>query len=473
MLYALAVIGIFVLVLAVRALLFRPADKPAAPAAEVTVYEERAVENFRDMIRCRTISYDEVSAQDEHEFEKFRALLDVRYPHIAAACEKRRVGLSGVIYHWKGKNAAKPWVLMAHYDVVPVDETMWQEAPFDAVLKDGEIWGRGTLDTKCTLHGVVEAAETLLENGFTPQNDLYLCFSGDEETFGESAAAMVRWFEAQGISPSVLDEGGAIVEGVFPGVALPAAAVGTGEKGISNVELSITGKGGHASTPPQHTPVGELAQAILAVENHPFQAELVPPVAALFDTLGRYAGFGMRLVFANLWCFRPLLFALAKKSGGELNAMVRTTCAFTKMEGGTAWNVIPSKVTAGANMRLLNQSPEQAAQEIRKKIGNDRVQGTVLAPNAPSPFSVTEGPEWDTLKETIRQTWPGVVVTPYLMVAASDSRHYARISDRVYRFCPMELPAESRQTIHGHNERIAVDALLKIVTFYIRFIQKL
>ncbi|HPF88410.1 MAG TPA: M20/M25/M40 family metallo-hydrolase [Candidatus Limiplasma sp.] len=473
MLYVLGSLLLLILVLVIRALLFRPREKQVAYAAATAINETRAVETFRQMIRCRTISYDDPALKDEAEFEKFRVLLDERYPQIAANCEKHCIEPAGIVYHWKGNSARHPWVLMAHYDVVPVEEDQWTENPFDAVIKDGAVWGRGTVDTKCTLLGVMEAVETLLEQGFTPQNDIYLCFGGDEELEGKSAQAIVKWFDQQGISPNVLDEGGAIVNHVFPGVSTPAAVIGTGEKGHTNFAFTLRGAGGHASSPAPHTPVGRMAKAICKIENHPFKAEMVPPVADLFNTLGRYAGFGMRLIFANLWCFKPLLFVLGKRMGGEFNALMRTTCAFTKMEGGTAWNVIPPTVFAGADVRLLNQTPEQAAQEFQKIIANDQIQIDIVTPTPPSPYSLTEGAAWDTLKEAVRQTWPGVIVTPYLMMAASDSRHYARISDRVYRFCPMEMPSEIRKTIHGHNERIPMETLLKIIAFYLCFIQKI
>ena len=474
MLYWLFVIPVlFVLILFIRALLFVPKGKQTALPMDVSVNEERAVANFQDMIRCRTISYDDRSMQNESEFEKFRALLDDRYPAIAKHCEKHFIAPAGVIYHWRGKGGNTPWVLMSHYDVVPVEEKMWSEAPFSAVIKDGEIWGRGTIDTKSTLLGVMEAAETLIEQGYEPTNDIYLAFGGDEELSGASAQAMVRWFEDQGISPTVIDEGGAIVDGVFPGVAKSTAVIGTGEKGITNISLTLEGRGGHASTPAPHTPVGVIAQAIAAIENHPFKATMVPPVADLFNTLGRHASLGMKLIFANLWCFKPLLFMLAKRKGGELNAMVRTTVAFTKIEGSKAWNIIPPKVSAGANLRLLNQTPAVAVRELEQRIGNDEVKVNLVLATEPSPYSVSAGDGWDALKESILQTWPGVVVSPYLMMAASDSRHYARISDRVYRFSPMAMSPEIRKTIHGHNERISIKTLVKIVAFYQRLIRNI
>ena len=473
MLYLLAVPVLFILVLVVRTLLFCPKGEHTAAGEEVTVERERAVDTFREMIQCRTVSYDDASRQDEREFAKFRTLLDERYPLVASTCEKHLVSPAGVIYHWKGKGGNDPWILMAHYDVVPVEESMWAQKPFDAVIVDGEIWGRGTIDTKSTLLGVMEAAQTLMEQGFTPQNDIYLAFGGDEEVSGSSAQAMVEWFEKRKLSPTVIDESGAIVEGVFPGVTKHVAVIGTGEKGITNIEISMESEGGHASIPPRHTPVGILAKAIAAIENHQFKQTIVPPVAEMFDTLGRHAGFGMRMIFANLWCFRPLLFALAKSRGGELQAMLQTTCAFTKMEGGAAWNVIPPKVSAGANMRLLNHTPEQVVRELQNVIQDKQVKVEVVLGTAPSPYSRSDGKGWDTLKEAILQTWPDIIIAPYLLRAATDSRHYSRISDRVYRFTPLFMSHETRKTIHGHNERISMESLLEIIAFYIRLIQKI
>jgi len=473
MLYWIGIPAVFFLVLIVQTLLFRPNGTFTVPAMDVTVDMNRAVDTFREMIQCPTVSYDDRSLQDEREFEKFRALLDERYPAVAKRCDKHFIAPTGVIYHWKGNNNQTPWVLMAHYDVVPVEEGMWSQPPFSAAVINGEMWGRGTIDTKSTLLGVMEAAETLIEQGFEPQNDIYLAFGGDEEISGTSAQAMVNWFEGRGISPTVIDESGAIVDGVFPGVSKSIAVIGTGEKGITNIGFTIEGKGGHASVPPRQTPIAVMAKAISAVESKPFKAAIVKPVRDMFDTIGRHAAFGMKLVFANLWCFRPLIFLLAKKQGGELNAMLRTTCVFTRAEGGTAWNVIPPKVTAGANLRLLNHTPEQAVRELEKKIGNDQVKVDVISGTEPSPYSRSDGEGWETLRETILQTWPEVIVSPYYMMAATDSRHYSRISDRVYRFTPMIMTKEIRSTIHGHNERIPLESLKIIIAFYLRLIQKI
>lgn len=469
-----AIFIVFLLVIIIRAAAFQPKAEPEFPDMPVNVDSGHAIQALAAMVQCRTVSYMDPSQEDQAEFEKFRSLLTSLYPGVTAACEKHRIGLTGVLYYLKGRRSDAPSVFMAHYDVVPAEETMWEKPPFDALLESGVLWGRGTLDTKGTLCGVMEAAETLLAGGFIPENDMYFAFSGDEETIGPSAPAMVDWFLERGITPGVvIDEGGAIVSGVFPGVSGPCALIGTGEKGMTNIELSLESKGGHASAPPPNSPVGLLAQAITEVENNPFPLMLMPPAAQMFDTLGRHASFGLKLLFANLWCFKPLLGMIAQKRGGELNALMRTTCAFTLMKGGEAWNVLPPKVSAGANLRLLTGTPEEAAKRINSVIKNDEIKVRVVSGNPPSKFSDTSCEAWDKLKTSILQTWPGVLVSPYLMVACSDSRHYCRITDKVYRFSAMELSSEERKMIHGNNERIPVDKLIKAVEFYTRLMSKL
>lgn len=466
-------LAVFIVVIVIRALRFRPLPAADLNVEEIPVRADEIAERFARMIRCKTVSSLDERLTDRMEFDKFQKLLGELYPGVHNACTLEQIGPSGMLYMLKGKSSAAPVVFMAHYDVVPADESAWDKPPFSGEVENGVLWGRGALDTKGTLCGVMEAAEGLIAQGFVPENDLYFAFSGDEEIAGETAPAMVAEMERRGVIPAmVLDEGGAVVENIFPGVDKPCALIGTAEKGMLDVELSIESNGGHASAPPPHTLIGLLAKAVVRIENNPFKSRLTPPVAAMFDTLGRHSSFVYRLIFANFWCFLPVLDAICRKRGGELNAMMRTTCAFTMMEGSKATNVLPPSATMRANLRIIGgETPDGAIENMKSITNNPDIKFSTIYGMNPSRDSLMGGQSWEALKDAIAQTWPGALVSPYLMVACSDSRHYCRISDGVYRFSAMELSKEERAMIHGHNERIPVDKLAKIVQFYTRLMR--
>lgn len=470
-----ALLLLFLAVIVIRALLFRPKTETPVSPAPVSVDKEKITDDMVAMIRCKTVSYRDEALVDRKEFEKFEKLLFERFPAVAEKAEFQKIGKTGLLFYVKGKSNAQPSVLMAHYDVVPVDEDGWDKPAFEGIVEDGVIWGRGTIDTKGSLLGVMEAADAALAEGFVPENDLYLAFSGEEEIDGDSCRDIVTYFEQNGITPAlVLDEGGAVVENVFPGVKESCAVVGISEKCGLSLDLTLLSSGGHASTPPPKTVMGKLSKAVCRLESHPFPCRLTPPAAGLFDTLGRRSTFFYRLIFANLWCFMPLLDLICRLSGGELNALVRTTVAVTRMEGSKAYNVLPPKGTVGLNIRLLNgDTVESAVSHIKKVVKNDTIEVSVVSALAPSVCSDTDSPAWEKICTAVQQTFDNTVVSPYLMMACSDARHYSRITDKAFRFTPMRLSKEERATIHGNNERIPVETLAETVAFYVRLLKML
>ena len=464
----------FLAVVLVRTLKFTPKDQPECSQESVELNQDAVVHALSELVRCKTISYHDSSLEDDAEFRKLIDKLPGLYPHVFEACTLRELPGRALLFRWPGKIHEEPAVLMAHYDVVPVNEENWEKPAFEAILEDGVLWGRGTLDTKVTINGVLFAANQLIAEGFQPEHDIYFAFSGGEEVSGPGATNVVKLFQEEGITPGiVVDEGGAVVENVFPGVTQPCGLIGIAEKGMINVQYRTVSTGGHASSPKPHTPVGVLAAACKRVEDHPFKCHIQGPAALMFDTLGRHSNFLYRMIFANLWCFGWVIDLLGKLSGGEMNALVRTTSAFTQMEGSSARNVIPPEAKMVANMRLNpSDSVASALEYLKKTVKDDAVEITALESCEPSRVSQVDCPAWDKIAASVAETWKGCIVAPYLMVQCSDSRHWGRISDKVYRFSAMDLTKEERGTIHGNNERIRLETLKKSVEFYIRLMSK-
>lgn len=473
---ALILFVLFVAFVLIRAALFKPpADSPVS-LTEHPFSEESVSAHLSEMIRIPTVSNIDPAKSDLRVFSDFRDLLQSLYPEASRVCSRELIGPSGVLYRWKGKSAEESVVFMAHYDVVPATETGWVHEPFSGKIDDaGVLWGRGAIDTKITLCGIMEAVEARIREGFVPDRDIWLSFSGDEEVFGPSAPAIVEHLKSLGVRPSlVLDEGGAVVSNVFPGVSQPCAVVGIAEKGMMNVELAVESNGGHASAPPRRQTVDILARAIRSVLARPFPARLTPASAAMFDVLGRRSSFGYRVLFANIRIFLPLFKLICRLSGGELDAMMRTTCCATTLSGGPAFNVMPSLASAGFNLRLLSgDTVEGTLSEIKSRVRDDRVKVSLAYGNDPSPAASTDSNAWKAVSESIRAVWPEAVPAPYLMVACTDSRHFSRICDNVLKFSAMELSKEERGTMHARNERIPVAKIPLTCSFFWNLIGRL
>jgi carboxypeptidase PM20D1 len=473
LLVIISLVVVFFAVVILRALLFSPLPVELPALVPVTFDQSAVTDHLARMIRVPTVSNRDEALVDRAQFEKFRALIGELYPSVTATCPRELIGSSGVVYHWKGKSTDKSTVLMAHYDVVPASEEGWIHPSFSGELdSDGVLWGRGAIDTKITVCGILEAAEERIKEGFVPEHDIWIAFSGDEEIMGPSAPAVVDWFASRGVKPAlVLDEGGAVVTNVFPGVSKPCAVIGVTEKGMLDVEFTVKSQGGHASTPPVRQPVATLAKAIARIDSRPFGARLTPAASAMFDTLGRYSSFGYKLLFANLWCFLPLLKKVCALSGGELNALMRTTCCFTVLEGAPAYNVMPAVARSGANLRILQgETGETAFVRLRGLVRDPSVEMRVVYSFDPSPVADRSGEEWRSVADAVALTWPAAIVAPYLMVACSDSRHYGRICDTVLRFSAMELTKEERATMHARNERIPAAKIPQTCAFFYRVI---
>lgn len=429
---------------------------------------KRIVSDFRAMIRLKTISSDDPRKMDLHEFEAFRQLLKDRFPAVREHAEIREIPPTGILFKIKGKSSNAPSVLMAHYDVVPADQEGWTYDPFGAEIHDGRIYGRGTLDTKGTLCSIMEAVDHSLSRGWIPKNDLYLSFGGEEEISGETTWNIVDTLKREGVRPAfVLDEGGAVIPEGLPGLKKKSAMVGIAEKGTANYMLTVRAKGGHASTPPRHTAIGKLAKAAVRLEENPFPARLSTPVRLMFREIAKEVPFYEKPAFANAGLLEPFIKTAATILGSSFNAMVRTTTAVVIFEGRSAFNVLPDRAAMGVNVRMLEgDTPESVCEELKKRVKDQDIEVALIAGTPPTPVSEIDCGEWEMLKRVIRRVWKDVPVGPYQLNGGTDSRYYSAISNHVYKFTPMEMTAEERGTVHGANESVRIENLLKTVLFY-------
>lgn len=455
---------------------FKPPAAYRRPAAHSFQIAEMPLGiKLSELVQIETVSYFDVRKIDKAAFLQFQEKLQTLFPAIAAQCERVIINELGIIYRWAGKSGDAPSVLMSHYDVVAAPPDNWLHPPFSGEIKDGYIWGRGTLDTKCTLVASLQAAESLMAEGFVPSQDIYFCFSGDEEVAGPTAPAILEALIGWGVKPYlVLDEGGGIVSDALPGVRQPAALIGTCEKG--QMELIFTAKGvpGHASKPPRHTALGRLAKAISLVEKRPWPLRYTSTVLQNMDTLGRHARLPWKIIYANLKPLKPFISLVTALRGGEFAAQLRTTCAFTMAGASTATNVLPQEAWAGANVRMLPGEHSKSVKRRAQRLMRGRhIEIKTNVFSEASPLSRTDDDIWKMLEEAVTEVWPEALAVPYMFMAATDSRHYSRVSEHVYRFSALAWSKEERALMHSYNERISLKALVKMQAFYEALIRKL
>jgi len=432
---------------------------------------DAALERFRELLRYP--SYSHAGAEGvEEALAGLQAALERSFPLVHVQLEREHVAGRSLLYRWRGADATRAAVLMAHQDVVAVDDPdRWTHPPFAAeIAGEGEeaaVWARGALDDKAALASTLEAVEARLAAGFVPAGDVYLAFGHDEEAGGTGAEAIVALLRERGIRPwLVIDEGGAVMDELLPGLG-PTAVVGLTEKGIMNVELAVEASGGHAAIPLPDGPTAVLARAVLRLENQPEPPHLIEPVIGLLAVLGARIGGVRGWLLRHARTFQaPVARALARTSP-QLAAMTRTTRAVTQLRGSSSMNVVPERASATLNVRILpGASVASALADIERVIDDPAVRVRVIDGADPAPLSPASGPAWDVIAASIGDAFPDAVVAPYVMLQASDSRHFAAISEHVYRFLPFDLRQDELEAIHGLDERIRVSTYAKAVAFF-------
>lgn len=478
---ALALLALLLAVLAFNTLRQGSRQLQVQPAAPLAVDQQAVAEKLAGAIRLQTIASRDDADAGAAEFRKLHAWLEQRFPRVHGTLKRELVAGYSLLYTWPGSDPqAKPIMLMAHQDVVPVapgTEAKWTASPFAGEIKDGYVWGRGAWDDKGNLIAQLEAVEMLLASGFTPRQTVYIASGHDEEVTGlRGAVAIAKLLQERRVRLDfVLDEGLLITDGLMPGVKQPVALIGIAEKGYLSVVMQVPATPGHSSMPPPRgtSAIGMMSAALRRLDDEQLPASLRGVAREMFETIAPEMGGLQRVLLSNLWLFGPIVQAQLEKAAST-NAMLRTTTALTVLKAGNAENVIPGQAEAIVNFRLLpGESVASVMQHVRAKSGERFELRALPGAAEPSPVTPTDSNSYRLINRTVRSLFPEVAVAPGLMVAATDSRHFTAVSDHIYRFSPVRAKPEDLARFHGTNERIATANLVELVRFYHQLLRNL
>lgn len=478
----LAALGAAAAAVPVKATLFKPEKVEVPPMEDEKVDLNRFRKNLSDAIKFKTIADKEAANTDWAVFDAFHDFLKERYPLMHEKLELTVIARGSLVFRWKGtRSDLDPIALLSHQDVVPISEGTlddWKHDPFEGV-DDGEfIWGRGALDMKNHLIGVLESVETLLSEGFVPERDVYILLGHNEEvmcaTSENGATCICNYLKEKGVHlDAIIDEGGAILPVEVKGVINKhLAGIGVAEKGYADVEVAVTAKGGHSSQAPNHTAIGHLADVIKDIENHQFKAKMSPMMRELFDKIGRNCTYPARLVTCNLKLLEPAL-TKAMSFIPPAASMLRTTFGITMASGSPQANVLPQRASVTVNFRMFpGQTVDDVLEHLHKVIKNKKVEINLLPGwKNPSAVSPTDTRSFKVIEKICHSMDDKAVVAPYLVMGGTDACHYQAVCENIYRYSPFLVSTSLLLTTHGTNERIPVSVMEDAVKFFKRYIR--
>ena len=469
----LLMLATLVLIIIGRTLLLKPTE---ARNVKLELEKGERAENYgrrlAKMIQQETISSRYEPNRDK--FFKFHETLEELFPNVHASCEKH-VFDGSLLFKWSGKGKHEPILLMSHQDVVEAGG-IWTHEPFSGDIDEqGRVWGRGTVDTKGSLFCIFTAIEELIAEGYRPECDVYIASSCTEEWSGDGAPLTVEYLKKQGVHFAFLiDEGGMIIEEPVAGVKGIYGMVGVVEKGYGDVKFIAKGQGGHASAPKKNTPLVRLAKLMVEIEKHnPFKVQFTPTVREMFRRMAPNMDFGMKLIFANMWLFEPLLVKLLPSISSAAGTMIRTTLAFTMAKGADGLNVLPQEAYITGNMRFIHhQDNEESIKLVTELAKKYDIETEVIFQDSPCPIVDYQSKTFKLIEEVAAEVYPGIGISPYVMTGGTDAKYYKEICENCIRFTPLYIDAQQYASVHGLNENIYQGVLPKGVDFYKMIIRK-
>lgn len=436
--------------------------------------DRRKLEIFSEILRYRTVSHQPGEVFDIKPFRETAVYLKKVFPLVHKHFKRETVGSGSLLFTLQGSDRSlKPFMLTAHLDVVPaVDGEQWLEPPFSGNIRDGRIWGRGAIDYKAGVSAMLQACEDILERGFTPDRTVILAFGHDEEVGGDNGASeIVRILTDRGVSlSSVLDEGGYIYS--YPWMERDVAVIGLAEKGYLTIRLTARGVQGHASVPELNTAAGSLCRCLAELEKNQFTAKLCNPVEMMLQATSDMLRESV-IVSDRATTPGEMMRIIEEWPSG--NALVRTTTAITMIQGSSKENIIPAEPFALVNFRAVPGDHScdilDHVRSIADPLGVDVRYEDTNQIHEPSGISSMDTEEYGAIQAAVWEIWPHIPVVPGIFPAATDSRHYCRIADNIYRFEPVHLGKNGLGALHSEGESITVEDYLNAVSFYTAYIR--
>lgn len=433
----------------------------------------------------KALQFETVSDYDSTVFNPvaYRGFIDYLrqvFPLTHQKLEFSIINEYSLLYYWKGSDTKKaPVLFLGHYDVVPAEAStlkQWTHSPFSGHVDNEWVWGRGAIDDKCQVMSLLEVTEKLLKENFIPTLDLYFAFGHDEEIGGEQGALRIaEYLKTKDLEfTMVLDEGGVMVKDVFPGITKTIAFIATAEKGDMNIEMAVFEKGGHSSVPPKETAIDILSKAIIKLNKHPMPARLQQPTTEMLNVLAPHFDAKTRFALSHRRLFRKKILKKFSDNTGT-NALIRTVITPTMLRGGAKENSLPTFAAVNLNIRILQGDSIGSVMQYIQEITDDpRIQLTLKRfDHNPSSITPSNGKAWQVLSSTIKESWPEIIISPLVAPGTTDSRHYASLSKNILRFIPVTVNNESKEQIHGINERISIAEYRKSILFYTELIKKI
>lgn len=471
---ALALLGLLFILLLTAVIIAALSGKKLPPQDNYQTPLPRQDEYARklsQMLKFETVAT--TAGGSQKQFDDYYQKLQELFPLFFQKSQRIEVDLAYFFLIEGSQKKENPHLVMAHSDVVRA-EGEWKYPPFSGTVAEDKIYGRGSQDIKGMLFTILQSLENLLQNGWTPQNDLYILSGMDEEVGGIGAKNCAKWFKEQGITlESVLDEGGTITNKIFPTINNDIALMGMGEKGYIDIKFTAKRKGGHSSAPRKDNAVAALAKFINYCCTHKiFKAHYLPVIRETFAAIAPYCAFPLRIVLCNLWFFGGLVKRILPMISGQVGALISSNIAFTVLEGSKSNNVLPPSASAVANIRYLNdENAEEIIDKLTKTAKKFGIESEVILVKRASSITPTNSPQFALLKSLTEKHMPSTISTPYLMIGATDSCAFDGVSKQTVRLCPIRVSNKQLNTVHAPDENIGVTELAKGVEFIQDYLQ--